>query len=231
MADTLKSRAGRVLVWAWLVLGVILASVFSSKLTSSLTLSSQSASLRSLAHLVELDSYTWGVLPDTAQETFLKESQLPAVKTFYERLLQFAKADPTVLAPDEEVHIQKCLNERHNQISVSNNRIGRMFETGLMAHWESKWWPRTMGGSCGDGADVAGTERVIRLPALHTVFLLAVVGLCLAAITLTAEFTTKRERMQFDITETWEESGTQTRREKQYHVSNNIQVGVDSVDG
>ncbi|KAK7504177.1 hypothetical protein BaRGS_00004481 [Batillaria attramentaria] len=226
MADTLKSRAGRVLVWAWLVLGVILASVFSSKLTSSLTLSSQSASLRSLAHLVELDSYTWGVLPDTAQETFLKESQLPAVKTFYERLLQFAKADPTVLAPDEEVHIQKCLNERyvfleyrvefksqrkhHCELTsvperifpvgytfflqkgspyteLMSQEIGRMFETGLMAHWESKWWPRTMGGSCGDGADVAGTERVIRLPALHTVFLLAVVGLCLAAITLTAE--------------------------------------------
>ena len=57
-----SSRAGGVLVWSWLVFGVVLASVYSSKLTSSLAVSDQALPFTSLAQLVSQDTYTWGLI-------------------------------------------------------------------------------------------------------------------------------------------------------------------------
>nr|KAG5701362.1 hypothetical protein BaRGS_006136 [Batillaria attramentaria] len=74
---SLRSRAGHVLVWAWLMFGVVLASVYSSKLTSSLTVSDQALPFTSLSQLVNQDTYTWGVMPGTAQESILKRYSHP----------------------------------------------------------------------------------------------------------------------------------------------------------
>ena len=55
---------------------MVLASVYSSKLTSSLTFTDRSLPFTSLAELVTLDSYTWGLVPGTAQEIFVKVRNL-----------------------------------------------------------------------------------------------------------------------------------------------------------
>ena len=68
-------RAGRVLVITWLLMSLVLASLYSSKLTSSLTVSQQAPPFTSLAQLVNQDTYTWGVVSRTALEAMLKVSQ------------------------------------------------------------------------------------------------------------------------------------------------------------
>ena len=56
----------------WLLLGVILTSVYSSQLTSSLTVSSQALPFTSLTQLLNQETYTWGVSRGTAQESLFK---------------------------------------------------------------------------------------------------------------------------------------------------------------
>ena len=70
------SRAGRVLVVTWLLLSVMLASVYSSQLTSSLTVGQQAPPFTSLAQLLRQDAYTWGVASGTAHESALKVGAL-----------------------------------------------------------------------------------------------------------------------------------------------------------
>ena len=60
------------LVTTWLLLGVVLTSVYSSQLTSSLTVSNEALPFTSLAQLLKQDTYTWGVPKGTAQESVLK---------------------------------------------------------------------------------------------------------------------------------------------------------------
>nr|KAG5710718.1 hypothetical protein BaRGS_035120 [Batillaria attramentaria] len=55
------SRAGRVLVCAWLLLGVVLVSVYSSKLTATLAVTDQALPFSSMAELVNQDTYSWGI--------------------------------------------------------------------------------------------------------------------------------------------------------------------------
>ena len=68
------SRAGRVLLVTWLLLSVMLASVYSSQLTSSLTVGQQALPFTSLAQLLGQDVYTWGVAGGTSQHSMLRVS-------------------------------------------------------------------------------------------------------------------------------------------------------------
>ena len=66
------------LVVTWLLLSVVLASVYSSQLTSSLTVGQQAPPFTSLAQLVSQDSgYTWGVTGGTSTESTLKVKFVP----------------------------------------------------------------------------------------------------------------------------------------------------------
>ncbi|KAK7489274.1 hypothetical protein BaRGS_00019526 [Batillaria attramentaria] len=104
---------GRVLMWAWLMLGVVLASVYSSKLTSSLTVSDQSLPFTSLSQLLNQDTYTWGVVSGVSLESRLKTTRNAEYRKFYEGMLRFVKDDPTVNAPTYDVHKSKVLSGRY----------------------------------------------------------------------------------------------------------------------
>ena len=67
------------LVVTWLLLSVMLASVYSSQLTSSLTVGQQAPPFTSLAQLLGQNTYTWGVAPGTAHESSLKVAVLKPV--------------------------------------------------------------------------------------------------------------------------------------------------------
>ena len=73
-ASPVVSQAGRVLVVTWMLLCLVLASVYSSKLTSSLTVSEQALPFNSLAQLISQNTYTWGLAAGTAQEAILRVS-------------------------------------------------------------------------------------------------------------------------------------------------------------
>lgn len=70
--SSVVSRAGRVLVVMWMLLGVVLASVYSSKLTSSLTVNEQALPFTSMAELISQNTYRWGLASGTAQEAILR---------------------------------------------------------------------------------------------------------------------------------------------------------------
>lgn len=70
--ENMQSRASRVLVCSWLLLSVLLASLYSSKLTATLTANNQSLPITSVSDLVNQDRYTWGLSSGTAVESIFK---------------------------------------------------------------------------------------------------------------------------------------------------------------
>ena len=74
------SGAGRVLVCSWLLLNVVLAAFYSSKLTATLTVKSKEPPFTSLAQLVRQDTYTWGIASGTAKSSLLRVSYMHMVK-------------------------------------------------------------------------------------------------------------------------------------------------------
>ncbi|KAL8595746.1 hypothetical protein ACOMHN_012165 [Nucella lapillus] len=66
------SSVGNVLVMTWWLFALVLTSVYSSQLTSSLTVEPRSLPFRSMAELIQQDTYTWGLMTGTAMETMLQ---------------------------------------------------------------------------------------------------------------------------------------------------------------
>ncbi|KAK7489272.1 hypothetical protein BaRGS_00019524 [Batillaria attramentaria] len=112
---------GRVLMWAWLMFGVVLATVYSSKLTSSLTVSDQALPFTSLSQLVNQDTYTWGVARGVYLESVLKKTKIAEYRKFYEGVMRFAEDDPTVNAPHYEVHKSKVLSGRYAFLAADSD--------------------------------------------------------------------------------------------------------------
>ncbi|KAK7489275.1 hypothetical protein BaRGS_00019527, partial [Batillaria attramentaria] len=112
---------GRVLMWAWLMFGVVLASVYSSKLTSSLTVSDQALPFTSLSQLLNQDTYTWGVVSGVHLESVLKKTKNTEYQQFYEGVLRFAKDDPTVNAPTYDAHKSKVMSGRYAFFTVESD--------------------------------------------------------------------------------------------------------------
>ena len=56
----------------WLLLSVMLAAVYSSNLTSSLTVHEQPMPFTSMAQLISQDVYSWGIQGGSSQESLLK---------------------------------------------------------------------------------------------------------------------------------------------------------------
>ena len=67
-----RSRAGRALVVSWLLTGMVLAWVYSSQLTSSMTVRQQTLPFTSLSQLLGQDTYTWGFLGGGSSASMLK---------------------------------------------------------------------------------------------------------------------------------------------------------------
>ncbi|KAK7493309.1 hypothetical protein BaRGS_00015435 [Batillaria attramentaria] len=198
------SRAGHWLVCAWLLLGVVLASVYSSKLTATLTVTEQGLPFSTMAELV--------------------------YKQFYKGVLEFAESDPSVLSPVNAAHKQKVFagnyavllgstktyekwHEENCEIAMTkgvgmkktevfylqkgsphtsliSSEIERIVEAGLVSHWTEKWSQKT-GGQCGD--DEEEPQRAIRLSEVQTAFYLAGAGVGLAVLTLGLECLVRRE--------------------------------------
>ena len=75
------------LVCSWLLLNVVLAAFYSSKLTASLTVKNKEPPFTSLAQLVHQDTYTWGIASGTAKSSILSVSYTGLLGTSYIELL------------------------------------------------------------------------------------------------------------------------------------------------
>ncbi|KAK7489245.1 hypothetical protein BaRGS_00019497, partial [Batillaria attramentaria] len=109
----IESRAGRALIWAWLMFGVVLASVYSSKLTSSLTVSDQALPFTSLSQLVNQDTYTWGFAAGSSTESLLKALKDPSYQQYYRGAIKQAESNPSVLSRNIEDHLAKVLEGKY----------------------------------------------------------------------------------------------------------------------
>ncbi|KAK7502681.1 hypothetical protein BaRGS_00005931 [Batillaria attramentaria] len=114
------SRAGRVLVCSWLLLGVVLVSVYSSKLTATLAVTDQALPFSSMAELVSQDTYTWGIRAGTALDSILKASTIDVFQKYYQGTLNFARSDPSVR--DHSIEVQKAmvLEDNHAFLMASS---------------------------------------------------------------------------------------------------------------
>ncbi|XP_070177722.1 glutamate receptor ionotropic, delta-1-like [Littorina saxatilis] len=103
----------------WLVLGVILTSLYSSQLTSSLTVNQQDLPFTSLAELLDQDTYKFGIAAGTAQYSMLKNSTVKDYRRYYQKVLEFAKEDPDVVSSDILVHKFKAIHEDYASLQGS----------------------------------------------------------------------------------------------------------------
>ncbi|XP_070213203.1 probable glutamate receptor [Littorina saxatilis] len=101
------SRAGRMLAMTWLLLGVVLASLYSSELTSSLTVHQDALPFTSLEEMLNQEEYTWGFENGTSIASILKASTNRQLQQLYQGTLRFAETDPSVLSRDVDVHLDK----------------------------------------------------------------------------------------------------------------------------
>ncbi|KAK7502679.1 hypothetical protein BaRGS_00005929 [Batillaria attramentaria] len=204
------SRAGRVLVCAWLLLGVVLASVYSSKLTATLAVTDQALPFSSMAELA---------------------SEVEVYKQFYKGVLKFAASDPSVRSPLSSVHKEKVFAGRYAVVlgsselyhawreenceiamttgvgmkktgvfylqkgspytSIISSEIERMVAAGLVSHWTERWSQKNAG-RCGDGGEKGQIHREIQLVEVLTAFYLAGAGVGLAVLTLGLECLSRR---------------------------------------
>ncbi|KAK7104623.1 uncharacterized protein [Littorina saxatilis] len=107
------SDAGRVLVCSWLLLSVVLAAFYSSKLTATLTVQREEPPFTSMAGLLAQSTYTWGIASGTAKSSIISESSHVDHQKFYQGLLTFGANDDRVTSPDLEVQKQKVLTENY----------------------------------------------------------------------------------------------------------------------
>ena len=72
MVKEVPSPAGQVMAVTWLYVSVVLmAGVYSSQLTASLTVREEAPPFSSLQELVNQDTYTWGLSSGTALQTMI----------------------------------------------------------------------------------------------------------------------------------------------------------------
>ncbi|KAK7489225.1 hypothetical protein BaRGS_00019477 [Batillaria attramentaria] len=129
-STTTTPDLGEGLVWVWMMFGVVLSSVYSSKLTATLAVGDQVLPFTTLAQLVNQDTFTWGVMSGTAEASILKNSTDKDFKAFYQSAVRFSHTDPSVFSPDEE-GVQK------SKVKTGNYAYFSPFEN-LYEKWSSE---------------------------------------------------------------------------------------------
>ncbi|XP_070177982.1 glutamate receptor ionotropic, delta-1-like isoform X2 [Littorina saxatilis] len=124
------SRAGRMLVMTWLLLGVVLASLYSSELTSSLTVQQEALPFTSLEEMLNQEEYTWGFEDGTSIASVLKASKDRQLQQLYQGARRMAETDPSVVSRDLDVHLDK--NQLHD-----GQRTARRLETEVVTREET----------------------------------------------------------------------------------------------
>nr|KAG5701363.1 hypothetical protein BaRGS_006137 [Batillaria attramentaria] len=157
-----ESRAGRVLVCAWLLLGVVIASVYSSKLTSSLTMGEQALPFTSMAQLLGRGDYTWGVNSGTAQELLLKTSSNKEYQEFYRGVLRFAQSDPGVTSSDYSVHKRKVIEGQYAYFSGTGELYRACYT--LTLHPHNLTWGQELDNGSWDGPIGMLTRKPFQTP-------------------------------------------------------------------
>ncbi|KAK7475656.1 hypothetical protein BaRGS_00033082 [Batillaria attramentaria] len=105
--------AARVLIAAWCLLGLILTSCYTCRLTSLLVALPSHVPFTSLAEMAERDDYRWGVIGGTSTVMQLRQSNDSVLKSVYRGMLTFAQDDPEVFSLDRDVHLSKILSSRY----------------------------------------------------------------------------------------------------------------------
>ncbi|XP_067681602.1 glutamate receptor-like [Haliotis asinina] len=115
-----KSCSGRVLVSSWWLFCLVFAAMYSATLTVSFCVQRKVVPFTSLEQLVQDSDYTWGMFDGSINTLLFGTSDNPLYKETYNRLMEFAQKDPSVLSKDIESHLHKVINSKYAFISSRN---------------------------------------------------------------------------------------------------------------
>ncbi|KAK7476115.1 hypothetical protein BaRGS_00032608 [Batillaria attramentaria] len=113
--------AARVLIASWCLLGLLLTSCYTCRLTSLLVLVTNPSPFTSLAEMVRSDGFRWGMIGGTALTQRLRESNDSVFRAVYRGLLNFAQDDPDVFSLDVDVHMKNVLSGHYAFINVADS--------------------------------------------------------------------------------------------------------------
>ncbi|XP_070185893.1 glutamate receptor ionotropic, kainate 2-like [Littorina saxatilis] len=102
-------HASKVFAAAWCILGLVLTSCYTCKLTSLLVETPSPPPFTTLAEMVTQNDFRWGVLGGSITMLNVRTSNDPVKRTFYSKMMTFAEDDPDVLSIDLEVQLKKVL--------------------------------------------------------------------------------------------------------------------------
>ncbi|KAK7476133.1 hypothetical protein BaRGS_00032626 [Batillaria attramentaria] len=111
--------ASRGFIAGWCLLSLVLTSSYTCKLTSLLVSVAAPPPFTSLADMVALGDFRWGVIPGSSLLMDLRQSTDKVHQAVYRGLFRFAQDDPDVLSFDVNVHLSKVLTERYAFIGES----------------------------------------------------------------------------------------------------------------
>ncbi|ESO99692.1 hypothetical protein LOTGIDRAFT_173635 [Lottia gigantea] len=119
-SDGLRPRtcAGRLLTFALWLFCVVMAATYSGNLTASLTVRRENKPFSTLAELVELEDWKWGVHPSTLSATILQHTKRGDFQKTWSKIEEFNKTDPSVLSTSGAEHIQKALGGKYAYITL-----------------------------------------------------------------------------------------------------------------
>ncbi|XP_046545195.1 glutamate receptor ionotropic, kainate 2-like [Haliotis rubra] len=112
-----RSCSGRMLVSSWWLFCLVFTAMYSANLTVSFCVQRKVIPFTSLEQLVHASDYTWGMFNGSINTLLFGTSDNPLYKETYNRLMEFARADPSVLSKDIESHLHKVINSKYAFIS------------------------------------------------------------------------------------------------------------------
>ncbi|KAK7103508.1 glutamate receptor ionotropic, kainate glr-3-like isoform X2 [Littorina saxatilis] len=209
------SRAGRVLLWAWMLMCLVTVAAYTGKLTSNSVVTKQPVPFNSLSELVQRTDYRWGIANGTLEESTFATSNLSDYQLYYERAERTDEEPVAELLAGNFVQVtsaafyrvqkrEHCrmtvVKERLYQdtfaihlqkdspyTALFNHMLARATEQGLLDYLKSEWFPQES--SCQDN----GTRVMpVSVELVKTAFIMAALGVLMAAVVLMLERLLKR---------------------------------------
>ncbi|XP_046548114.1 glutamate receptor 3-like [Haliotis rubra] len=107
------SVSARILVAAWWLFTIILASVYSANLIAVFAVPKTAKPFTSLKELLQNTDYKWGLIGGGSTEQFISTSTDPDIQAFWQNIVKFNETDSSVLTGDTYQHFEKVLKGRY----------------------------------------------------------------------------------------------------------------------
>ncbi|XP_067682629.1 glutamate receptor 1-like [Haliotis asinina] len=107
------SFSARILVAAWWLFTIILASVYSANLIAVFAVPKTAKPFTSLKELLQNTDYKWGLIGGGSTEQFISTSTDPDIQAFWQNLVKFNQTDSSVLSGDAYLHFERVMKGRY----------------------------------------------------------------------------------------------------------------------